>query len=345
MTRADRIGDFVLSTPVFEALRGHFPKAWIAGLTSIENGELAIGNPFLDETLLYDKKGREAGFWGNLRFARKLAKKNFDIVIHLHATNRMHWVSWLAKIPVRIGWTRRAGWALTHPYADVKVEGAKHEAEYNFDLLKELQIVAPERLRPVLTTQVKSRASLDELVARLGITTTKPWVALSPGASCPSKRWPPERFGALADELAERHDIELILVGSAVDRHLAEKVQGAARTSLFDLTGRLSLGMLAALFERTRLLISNDSGPVHIADAVGTCVISIFGRKQPGLSPTRWRPLNPRSTFVWKDVGCVECLAHRCEIGFLCLDAIAVHHVMDQVARYRHLLEPAEVAS
>jgi heptosyltransferase-2 len=98
VTRTDRIGDFVLSTPVFETIREKFPYAKIAALTFIENRELVEGNPYLDEVILYDKKDREKGLWGNLRFARMLSKKKFDLVIHLHATNRMHLVSWLARI-------------------------------------------------------------------------------------------------------------------------------------------------------------------------------------------------------------------------------------------------------
>jgi len=108
ITRTDRIGDLVLSTPVFEAVRSQYPKAWIAILTFCENREIVEGNPYLDQVILYDKKGSEKGWLGNALFARRIAKDKFDVVVHLHATNRMHIVSWLAGIPVRIGYERKS---------------------------------------------------------------------------------------------------------------------------------------------------------------------------------------------------------------------------------------------
>ena len=118
VTRTDRIGDLVLTTPVFKALREKFPKAWIAALVFLEHREVVEGNPYLDEVVLYDKGGCEKSVWGQFCFAEKLRCKGFDLVIHCHGTNRMHLAGWLAGIPVRIGYARRASWALTqvHPY-------------------------------------------------------------------------------------------------------------------------------------------------------------------------------------------------------------------------------------
>ena len=91
--------------------------------------------------------------------------------------------------------------------------------------------------------------------------------------------------------------------------------------------GRLSVAELAALLKRCRLLISNDSGPVHVAAAVGTPVVDIFGRNQRGLSPMRWGPLGDGHIVLHKEVGCVTCLAHNCDIEFLCLTSLSVEEV------------------
>ncbi len=338
VTRADRIGDLVLSTPVFQAIREKFPESWLAGLTFCENREILEGNPYLNEVILYDKKESEKGFWGNLKFARKLAGKKFDLVIHLHATNRMHWVTWLAGIPVRVGYGRKCAWALTETHPDLKGEGKKHEAEYNFDLLKSLGIETPENIELCFPLKDRAHQSLNELLKHLKIPQDRPWVILNPSASCPSKIWPAERFGYLADAIAKKYEVVFLAIGSREDRKFVRKAKCAAVNPIFDLSGRLSLGMLGALLSRASLLISNDSGPVHIANAVGTPVISIFGRNQPGLSPTRWRPLQHDSRVVWKDVGCVECLAHNCQIGFLCLDAISVEEVLREVDHFANAL-------
>jgi heptosyltransferase-2 len=344
VTRTDRIGDLVVSTPVFSALREKFPKSWIACLTFCQNREIIEGNPSLDEVILYDKWGSEKGWFGNFRFARKLARKKFDLVIHLHATNRVHWVSWLAGIPVRIGYNRKCSWTLTHSYPDLKKEGIKHEAEYNFDLVRDLDIQPPSVLKTFFPVSERARLSLTELLKQHKILEDLPWIVFNPSASCPSKIWPAERFGELAANIAKKYQVRFLVIGTVKDRPLIKKLKQAAPCPVYDLSGRLSLGMLGALLADSALLISNDSGPVHIADAVGTPVISIFGRKQSGLSPARWRPLGSTARIVWKDVGCIECLAHNCQINFLCLDAISAAAVFQEVTHFENRLQPSSAA-
>ncbi|MBP9865623.1 MAG: glycosyltransferase family 9 protein, partial [Candidatus Omnitrophica bacterium] len=165
------------------------------------------------------------------------------------------------------------------------------------------------------------------LLAHIGVSAEKPWIVFNPSASCPSKIWPAERFAELADQLQTRYGAECLVIGTSGDRVLVKRVIQAAKMPIRDLSGRLSIGMLGELLSRAKLLISNDSGPVHLANAVGLPVISIFGRKQAGLSPLRWGPLDPGSRVVWKDAGCETCAAHLCPIHFLCLDAIRVEDV------------------
>ena len=331
ITRTDRIGDLVLTTPVFEALRKKYPAAHLACLTFLENRAIVEGNPFLSEVILYDKRGSERGWLGHWRFARRLAKKNFDVVIHLHPTNRMHLVGWLAGVPVRIGYRKKNAWALTHALEDRKAEGAKHESEYNFDLLKFLGVDPPERIESYFPLKEKDRASLSFLLRNLDLKGEARYAVLNPSASCPSKIWHADRFARLADRLHEEFDLHVVLVGSQQDRRFSLKVRQAATQPLMDLTGRLSLGMLGWLLKQAQILISNDSGPVHIARAVGTPTISIFGRNLSGLSPKRWGPLGEGGRIVHKEVACPVCLAHRCRINFLCLDVVSVENVLQAV--------------
>ena len=198
VTRTDRLGDLVLSTPVFEALRRRFPGAHLACLAFLENRPVVEGNPHLNEVLLYDKLGSERSWWGNLRFARRLAEKRFEVVIHLHPTNRMHWLGWLAGIPVRIGYRKKNAWALTHSIEDKKSEGTRHESEYNFDLLKSLGVEPPPRLAPYFPLQTKDRISLRYLLKNLKFDPERPYVVLNPVPAVPprsgrrsaSRAWP-----------------------------------------------------------------------------------------------------------------------------------------------------------
>ena len=137
----------------------------------------------------------------------------------------------------------------------------------------------------------------------------------------------PERFAQVSDRLIRERGVRICLVAGEADARYAHAVARAMRQDVLNLAGRLSVGELAALLRRCRLLISNDSGPVHVAAAVGIPVVAIFGRNQEGLSPLRWGPLGRGHIILHKEVGCVTCLAHRCDIGFLCLTALSVEEV------------------
>jgi heptosyltransferase-2 len=165
-------------------------------------------------------------------------------------------------------------------------------------------------------------------------------VAIHPSASCVSKRLMPERFAEVADRLASERGVRICLIAGEPDAMYAAQVAQTMREPALNLGGRLSVAELAALLRRCRLLISNDSGPVHIASAVGTPVVVLFGRNQRGLSPQRWGPLGEGHAILHKEVGCVTCLAHNCDIGFLCLTSLnaeevyqAATSILEQAAR------------
>ena len=150
---------------------------------------------------------------------------------------------------------------------------------------------------------------------------------MHPGASCPSKRWPKENFRHLARNILNASPGKVLIIGDKQEAERARFIAAADPERIIHLAGELSLKELAALFSMSRALVSNDSGPVHLAAAVGLGVVSIFGRNQAGLSATRWRPLGDRHVVVQKNVGCVTCLAHACPIDFECLKAISVEDV------------------
>lgn len=323
VTRTDRIGDLVLTTPVFKALREKFPKAWIAAIVFLEHREIVQGNPYLDEVILYDKKGGERGLWGQLLFAGRLRQKRFDLVIHCHGTNRMHLAGWLAGIPVRIGYARRAPWALTYVHPYNKKEGQKRETEYLFELLEPLGIPPPQKIETFFPVTERAVSSFGNYRMHHSIPEDRPWIVLSPSASDKTKRWPAEKFGALAERIYDTCPCVFLAVGTRHDREIIERVRQNARVPVYDLSGRMTLGMLGALLKRALLLVSNDSGPVHIASAVGTPVVSIFGRHEPGLASRRWQPVGEKTRVVAKDVTGIP----EAERKFTYIDEITVDQV------------------
>ena len=324
--RLDRIGDVVLSTPVLTALRRYFPHAFIAMMVRPACRDVVIGHPAVDDVILYEKDSAHRGVLATARFARRLRRYDFDTALILHPSNRSHWIPWLARIPVRIGYHRKSGWLLTHRLPHRKQEGQQHEARYTLELLEPFGIREPDPT-PHVPVQPAAVARVESLLVEASIRPTDRLVAIHPSASCVSKRWMPERFAQVADRLMAEPGIRVCLVAGADDAVYAGRVAEAMRQPAMNLAGRLTIGEFAALLRRCRLLISNDSGPVHLAAAVGTPVVDIFGRNQAGLSPLRWGPLGEGHVILHKEVGCVTCLAHRCDIGFLCLTSLTVDEV------------------
>ena len=327
ITRTDRIGDLVLTTPLFKALREKFPKAWIAALVFLEHREIVEGNPYLDEVILYDKKGSERGLWGQFRFSQKLRSKKFDVVIHAHGTNRMHLAAWLAGIPVRIGYDRRMSWALTYVHPYNKKEGKKQEAEYLFELLEPLGVTSPKEIATFFPVTERSIRALENLCASHKIPQDLPWVVLNPSASDATKMWPAKRFAELVTRIQKDRPSIFLAIGTFHDRSLIEQLIKNTPVPVFDLSGKLSLGTLGVLLKKASLLISNDSGPVHIAAAVGTPVVSIFGRYEAGLGPQRWQPVGKNSRVVAKDVSHIPVADRK----FTYIDEITVDEVHQAV--------------
>lgn len=322
LVRADRMGDVVLTTPVFSAIKEQRPDWKVGVLVSREYGDLVRANPFVDEVFLYDKDGSEKSLLGNWRFISRLRKSKYDAAVHFHPRSRMHWISFLAGIPVRIGYRHKNFRRLTHRLPYDKPKGGRHEAECNFDLLKLLGIEKPGALKLHVPLQEEFRASVETKLASL-----KRFVVVHPSASSPSKIWLSEYFSQVADHIFERFKAGAVLIGSTADQKFTEAVKSRMKSEPLDLTGRLGVGELPWLFKKAKLVISNDTGPAHVAAAVGTPVLSIFGRNRPGLGPDRWRPMGPASYFLQKDVGCAVCPADLCKIDFKCLKELTPEEV------------------
>lgn len=328
IVRTDRIGDVVLSTPVAMSLRAAFPKSYIAMMVSPEAREIVEGNPYLDEVIIYDKKNKHKSIFNSIKFSLWLKQKKFDIAIILHTTNRVNLITFFAGIPKRVGYARRLSFLLTDKLKDVKHTGQKHEIEYNLDVIRAIGI-NPVNPKPFVVLKEENKNYIEQILKQSLIETKDRIVVMHPGASCISKRWPLENFSELGDRLIRDFSVKLIIVSSPEQKELANKVCTNMKEGALNLAGMTSIGQLASLIKRASLFISNDSGPVHIASSVDTPVISIFGRKQPGLSPKRWGPVGFKDRFLHRDVGCIVCLAHNCQKEFACIRKISVDDVIN----------------
>ncbi|TBR18305.1 lipopolysaccharide heptosyltransferase II [bacterium] len=330
VVRTDRIGDVLLSTPVFKALRKNYPDVFMSVMVSPYAKEVVEGNPYIDEVIIYDKDNKHRSWRRSIKFARRLKKRDFDLTLILHPTNRVHIVTFLAGIPRRIGYNRKLGFLLTEKIKHMKQYGQKHETEYVLEMLKPLGI---GEFDSKLFMPLKDSAEewVKTLLKKEGLDRGHKILAINPGASCVSKVWPAERFAETADRLIEENHFKVILVGALGDIKIAQSVISKMRNPVVNLAGKTTVSELASIIKRCSIFISNDSGPVHIASALGVPVISIFGRSEKGLGPLRWAPLGKMSVYLHKPAGCIECLAHNCRRQFICLKNITVDDVMREV--------------
>ncbi|MDP8212036.1 MAG: lipopolysaccharide heptosyltransferase II [Candidatus Zapsychrus exili] len=298
IVRTDRLGDVVLTTPSIKALRNAYPKAQISIIVASATRELLEANPYLDEIIVDDRKGINNGFVGFLRLVDFVRKKKFDLAILFHTKRRTNLLCFLAGIKNRIGYkNNKFGFLLTKPINDERHYGKKHEAEYCLDVLKHIGLESKD-LDMHVSVKKESEQWMYSFLHQNKISDDDCFICIHPGASDPAKRWPKNNFAELIDELVKKYNSKIVIVGSSDVRPIAKEILSSINSSILDLSGKTTVGELASLLMRADLLISNDSGPVHLAAALNTPVISIFTRNQPGINPERWKPLGDKSIIV-----------------------------------------------
>ena len=265
-------------------------------LVSAATQDLVNGNPYVDEVLVEDRQGKHRGLAGFLRLVMELRLKRFDLAIIFHTKRRYNLACYAARIPWRLGYkNEKWGFLLSLPLKDIRPLGERHEADYCMEVLKPLGIEDNER-DVFVPTQKEAEAWSQQWMQENNLRPNE-FIVIHPGSSDPAKCWPITNFALLTDRLTEAHALKIVIIGSSGTSFLANEILQKSRKSsgVLDLTGKTSLAQTVSLLRRARLLISNDSGPVHVAAGVGISVISLFMRDLPGINKERWRPLGPKS--------------------------------------------------
>lgn len=330
VVRTDRLGDVVLTTSVFTALRQAFPDAYIACLVKPEMRDLISDHPDLNQVLVDDRKGVHKGVAGFWRLVKRLKQGRFDTALIFHTKRRANALCWLAGIAQRIGFKNdKFGFLLTHPLLDERHLGHKHEKDYCLDVVRSLGVDVDEDILPSLTTQLEADTWAHGWLIKQVLNNDK-LVAIHPGASDPSKCWPVENFAALIQRI-EKQGGRCVLVGGQEEKAIAQTIKDLLQQDVLDLTGSVSLSQLAALLKQCGAMVSNDSGPVHVGAAVGTPVISLFLRNQPGINPERWHALGEKSLTLANKPGEEILLGEAGQVKSGKFDSISVEEVFAAV--------------
>jgi lipopolysaccharide heptosyltransferase II len=321
--RLDRLGDVLMTTPAIHALRVSAPGRHVTLLTSSVGAELA---PFLadvDEVIAYDAPWQglapQPDPSADMAMVRMLRERRFDaaVVFTVYSQNPLPaaMLCYLAGIPKRLAHCRENPYALlTDWICETEPQGGvRHEAERQLQLVAKIGATSQEtRMRFELSS--RTRRALTRRLVALGLQPHGPWFVIHPGASAPSRRYPPERFGEVAARLVRLTSLPILLTGGyeerAQIRSVIEAAGPAARGRLHDLSGELDIGELGALIDRACVLIANNSGPVHLASALGTPVVDLYALTNPQHTP--WQT---EQRVLFHDVDCRWCYRSVCPKG------------------------------
>jgi len=324
------LGDIILSTAGLKALRAKFPRPnyRITFVVGQESREILQRCPYIDELITCDFKNRDKGLPAFLKLARDLRARNFDISVDLQNNRKSHLLSALSLAPDRYGYdNRKLGFLLNRGIKDT-VRGID-PVSHQFRILKEMGVEEGE-LSLEMWPGPDDEAVVTEILRSHWIEGARPLVGINIGASrrWQSKVWPMEHLARLCQELARR-DIRIVVTGTQEDCAAAERlIQLAPAAKPANFCGKLTINQLACLVRKCAVYISGDSAPLHVAAAVGTPFVALFGPTDPR------RHLPPSKNFVLlrKESACGPCYKSKCR-GNRCMRAITPEEVIAAVER------------
>lgn len=314
--RTAYIGDVVMALPLLKVLKDRFPNSRITFLTSTGAKEVLVNNPYIDEILIYDP------FWfyhvskkSYIRFFRQFRKKRFDLIIEARGDIRdILLLAWPAKAKYKVSHGVGGGaYLLTHV---VPYNGLKHKVEYHLDLARFIGCRTDRKEWGIYLTD-KEKELVKQTLKDNQINGC--FLCAHPGARLPLKTWPREKCSILYDMLIDKYGIPLVILGSEGETEIVESIVRDMRHKSTALVGRLNLRELAGILSETALFICNDSAPMHIAAAMKTPTVAIFG-------PSKSRETGPygnKCRVVEKDFPC----------RFTCDENVCKHKVYNACMR------------
>ena len=323
------IGDVLLVTPILRALRQALPDSRLTVAVYPGTEEVLRHNPDVAEVLLIDR----SRFGAQAHFYREVRERGFDCVIDMTGNDRAEFTCLLSNIPVRIGFRelrRWRGWlAYTHE-VDSPPEGI-HRISRDMALLASLGITAkPEPPKVWLTKEEDEQG--ERLLREFGLPPDgRPLIMFHPGARYWFKAWPAERFAQVADRLSSEAGCRVLIGGGPSEKTAAAEIQDRSLGRPINLTGLVNLRQFAAIVKRCALYIGNDNGSMHLAAAVGTPVLGLFGPS----SPAEWAPYGTAEVAtIYKGLDCRICYHPTCTRGEQsCMRQITVDEVFEAARR------------
>lgn len=334
LVRLSAIGDCLHAVPLLAALREQLPEATLGWAIESAGYNLLRGHPAVDRFHLYPRDGEGPGGWpwiatGKriLAFRRELREVGYDVVLDVQGLTKSGLVSWWSGAPRRVGFAGAESRELNRLFLTERraVAAGLHVVEQNLQMLEAVGLEVPSRPRWPLPSYEEEAHCVEGWLSHLGLERGK-FAVVNPGTTWVTKTWPESKFSAVARGLVERLSLPVLVTwGSADERPLAEAVAVAAEGA--HLAPPSTLRQLAALLGRSALFVGNDTGPLHLAVALGIPSVAIFGATDPVRNGPYGEP--HRAVVTREDLPCRPCRARRCRRGDLaCLCGVSVTDVL-----------------
>jgi heptosyltransferase-1 len=325
LIKPSSLGDIVHAMPTLAALKSRFPEASVTWVVKRQWAGLVERIEGVDQIVPLD-----TGLRGWLSKVPSLRAGHFDLVIDLQGLFRSGLLAWLSGSPRRVGLaTGREGSPLFYTERVPVAMSRLHAVDRYLLVAAALGATRP----PVPLFRFRARdadqLAVRRLLQREHVPSDRPWVAMNVSARWPTKRWPVDSFAQAADSLAREGLGPVVLIGGRSDQEDAARVRSLMRTESVDFTGQTEVGLLPTLLQQAAVLVTNDSGPMHIAAAVGTPVVALFGPTDP----MRTGPYGGPHSVLTHDVPCRPCLSRRCRhsVPLACLSGVTPAEVVQAV--------------
>ncbi|MDP2939634.1 MAG: glycosyltransferase family 9 protein [Candidatus Omnitrophota bacterium] len=327
------LGDCVMASPALRALKNKFPDKEITILILAQNWELLQNCAYVNEIFVLEKVFSFKGVFKNFITIFKLRKGNFDVAINLYSLYsfwgafKIFCMLFLIRPKKTIGRnTEGKGF-----FYDFKIEDSmnfkKHQVECMLDCLADLGIATQDKRLEVWYSQERE-LSVKELLSSQGIAETNLVIGINPGARRLTRRWPIEKFVILSKLITKYYNAKLVITGSIHEKNLAQIIKNEVGENVVVTSGLLGLSELILLIKLCRIYITNDTGPMHIANALGVPLIVLIGASSEENLPF----MKDNVTLIKKDVDCRPCYKNNCK-EFICFDDISPELVMESVEK------------
>jgi len=313
------VGDSVLAIPAMKAMRASFPDAEITLLVRPWVAGVYKAAPFIDH-LWSEPRPSSLSDW--IRLTGGIRKSHFDLALLFPNSFESAAMMFLSGVPQRVGYaTDGRSWLLTNSLKPAT--GKRHQIHYYLDLAGAVSATV-DRPSIEIEASAEEKAQAAKLLLAEGIPPGRRYLVLNPGAAYGSaKRWGEDGFAESGDILAAEFDLDVVIVGSEMERSIAQIIQSRMRSRVAVLSGKTSLETLMGVISEASLMLTNDSGPMHVAAALGVPTVAVFGATNDVVTG----PCGPRTRVVKEPVECSPCMLRECPIDHRCMTRVSAEAV------------------